>query len=295
MRGRPRRPAAVALVAALVAACGLDAPVPSPTPTPAPEPTPTLTTYPLDTAVWYAGLVLTFGTATAELDRRGGTVSVPTSIENPGPDDLTLAAPIRIVAGRMTFEPTRESVLPSIAAGATGYTTLTYQIVGLGSIDDAVLRVGDPGDHQAVVPFVADDVSPVTLEPRAPKVSGTGNASDLRVTLRSAELRWDLPDWGEELPSESAALTVTYDASYRGSFSGGFAFTGDNVALKLPDGTIVEARRDGRSQSVALIGTGRTVRGLSSRFEIPSGTPGTYVLLVRNGSAQGTIRIVIPR
>ena len=55
-----------------------------------------------------------------------------------------------------------------------------------------------------------------TLEPVTLAVKGTANAADLRVILRTGELRWDLPDWGQELPVNTAALTVTYDATYRG-------------------------------------------------------------------------------
>ena len=49
-------------------------------------------------------------------------------------------------------------------------------------------------------------------------------------------LRWDLPDWSQELDASLEALTLTYDVTYTGDFAGGFAFTGDNVALRLPDG-----------------------------------------------------------
>jgi hypothetical protein len=292
--GRLRRLAAVLLVGALLAACGPDEPTASASPSAVPKPTPTTTTYRLGTAVWYAGLVMTFGTATAVLDEHGGTVAVETTIENRGSDDQTLGASIRIVAGGKAFEPTRDSVLPTLAAGATAYTTLHYDVVGLGTVDDAVLQVGAPGEHHGVVPFVAGSVAPVTLQPVAVAASGTGNAASLRLTVRSAELRWDLPDWAAELPSGIAALTVSYDVTYRGTFSGGFAFTGANVALRLPDGSIVRARDDGRSQSLALLLPGRIVRGLATRFEIPAGVPGSYALLVENGSARATIPLAIP-
>jgi hypothetical protein len=79
-----------------------------------------------------------------------------------------------------------------------------------------------------------------------------------------------------------------------GTFTGGYAFTGGNVALRLPDGTVVETRRDGHSQSIELIGAHQTKRGLSSRFEIPAGTTGKCTLLVRNGESNDTISLTIP-
>ena len=115
----------------------------------------------------------------------------------------------------------------------------------------------------------------------------------LRITIRGAVLRWDLPDWSEELNADLAVLTLTYDVTYLGDFSGGFAFTGDNVALRLPTNTMVESRQDGHSQSVELIGPGKTKKGLFSRFELPSGMTGRFALVVRNGSASKAIPFVV--
>jgi hypothetical protein len=133
-----------------------------------------------------------------------------------------------------------------------------------------------------------------TLEPVSLAVKGTANAADVRVTIKTAELRWDLPDWALELPVNTAALTVTYDATYHGTFAGGLAFSADNVSLVLPDGTTVKPRKDGRSQSVALLMPNKTQAGLVSRFEVPSGLSGTYTLKFSNGSARGQIQITVP-
>jgi hypothetical protein len=62
------------------------------------------------------------------------------------------------------------------------------------------------------------------------------------------------------------------------------------VALRLPDGSWIQPRHDGHSQSIELIGAGKTKTGLSSRFEIPSGVSGSYALIVRNGTAHRLIQ-----
>jgi len=126
-------------------------------------------------------------------------------------------------------------------------------------------------------------------------LKGTGTAGSLKVVVRQLEIRWDLPDWHDELPFATEAVTITYDATYTGSFAGGFAFTDDNVGLRLPFGAVVPPRQDGHSQSVALIGPGKTSRGLISRFEIPDGTTGKFLLLLHDGSASGSVAIVIGR
>jgi hypothetical protein len=77
-RRRSSRPpllvALVAIVAVVAAACDAEAPSPSPTAGPTAEPTAVVTRYPLNADVWYAGLQLTLGEATATLDARGGSV-----------------------------------------------------------------------------------------------------------------------------------------------------------------------------------------------------------------------------
>jgi hypothetical protein len=123
---------------------------------------------------------------------------------------------------------------------------------------------------------------------------GTGTAGDLRINLRHGVLRWDLPDWSQQLASDLQALTLTYNVTYLGEFAGGFAFTGDNVYLRLPDDSIVNPRRDGHSQSVELIGAKKTKDGLFSRFEIPAGMTGKFALFVKNGETKTAIVFTVP-
>ncbi|HEY2887423.1 MAG TPA: hypothetical protein VGJ17_02325, partial [Candidatus Limnocylindrales bacterium] len=62
----------------------------------------------------------------------------------------------------------------------------------------------------------------------------------------------------------------------------------------LPDGTTVGPRPDGRSQSVTLLLPGKPQLGLSTRFEVPSGMPGKYILVIRNGSARASLPFTVP-
>jgi hypothetical protein len=286
--------AMLAVLGTILGGC-LDAPVASapPSPTPLPEPTPITTTYDLDTKVWYEGLELTFGRAVAELDAFGGPVTVSVRIENPAAEETDLKAPIRLVVGAAVVDPTRESRIPSIPGGGAVTVQLEYDIRDMASADTAVVTVGADPLHIARVPFTEAGGDAVVFEPIVFALSGTGTAGSLRVTLRRGELRWDLPDWSQELDDSIVALTITYDVTYVGDFPGGYAFTGDNVQLRLPDGKRVEPRADGRSQSIELIGAGRTKRGLFSRFEIPNGLRGEFRLIVIDGSKQRSIAFTI--
>jgi hypothetical protein len=125
----------------------------------------------------------------------------------------------------------------------------------------------------------------VSLQPQTATLSGSTRTTNFHVSLRAVSRRWDLPDWNDELPVTTQAMTITYDSTYAGSFAGGIAFTADNVQLRLPDGTKVSPRPDGHSQSIELIGPGKTVKGMTSRFEIPDGLTGKFALLILDGSS----------
>ena len=291
----PRRLALLALASALaVGACGSDQPAVSSIPSERPLPTAAVTRYELNTTIWYAGMVVTFGSATTIFDPSGGTVTILLRVSNPGTDDRTFDAPVRITAAAQGFDPVHGTEPPLVPAGGAVDELISFDVPGRPSVDDAVIRIGASEANQAIVPFGNGPVKLATLEPVTLDVKGTANAADLRVTIKTGELRWDLPDWAQELPVNTAALTLTYDATYRGTFGGGLAFSGDNVSLALPDGSTLKPRKDGRSQSVALLLPGKTQSGLSSRFEVPSGLSGTYTLTFTNGSGHGQIQITVP-
>jgi hypothetical protein len=283
----------VALAAGL-AACGeANVPTPGPTATRAPDPTPTVTVYDLGATVWYEGLIVHVDRATATLDPRGGPLVLTLRIENPTGDAGELNGPIRIAVGTIRVEPNHDSSVPLVPPNESMPVQLTYDLQGIASVDAGAIEIGVSPDHIARVPFTSQGGDAAFLQPVSLTVTGAATSVDLKITLRGGELRSDLPDWSQELSASLEVLTLTYDATYAGTFGGGFAFTGDNVALRLPDGTVVSARRDGHSQSVELIGANKTKKGLFSRFEIPSGLRGKFALLVRNGSTQKAIVFTI--
>ncbi len=276
------------IVAIVLAGCLGDSATPSPSPTPAALQTAVVTTYPLETTVWVEGLVVTVHYATASLDVKGGPVTVSMRIANPGSEPASLSVPPRLAASGAVFTVVSGTVLPEVVAGASEEISLVFDVEGRSSIEDGVLRIGRPGDHQAKIPFTRGAVPALTLEPQPGVLSAAVTAGDLRLALRHREVRWDLPDWYQELPMTTEALTLIYDVTYVGTFTGGFAFTGANVVLRLPNGTLVGPRQDGHSQSLVVIGAGKTARSLTSRFEIPTGTTGTIGLVISDGLVRQT-------
>lgn len=288
------RASVLLLVAVLAAGCG-DQPVRSapPTATPVPEPTPVSRTYELGTQVWYEGLVVTFDRVTSLLDVHGGTVSLVVGVANPNGDPVGLDAGISLAIGDEHVEATHDSAVPEVPGNGSVAAVLTFELQSIASIDDAVFELGRAPDHIARVPVTPAGGKALTFKPQTFGLKGSAQASTLKLALKSGLLRWDLPDWTQELNANLQVLTVTYDVTYMGDFAGGLAFTGENVALKLPDGKVVSARKDGHSQSVELVGAHRTKKGLFSRFEIPSGLTGTYTLLVRIPGVEKTIKFTI--
>jgi hypothetical protein len=281
---RLRRAGCVAALSVVLGGCLSGTPTPAPSASPELGiPVPSAVVYTPATTAWVAGFVVTFERATADLDPKGGPVTVILTIQNPGDTDTSLDVPIQLTSGETAFALGHGTELPDIAAGGFAEVRLEFEVVGQGSIADGVLHIGRPGDHRVAIPLEPNDAELVTLEPQAASLNASGRAGNIRLTTRSRVLRWDLPDWHDELPLATEALTVTYDITNFGTFSGGMAFTADNVRLRLPDGTLVAPRSDGHSQSIVLIGAGKTARGLSSRFEIPSGTTGRLAIVIRDG------------
>lgn len=291
---RAARRTSLLALAMVLAACG-DAITPSGAPTAAitPEPTPVTTVYELGAKVWYEGLVLTFDRVSATLAERGGLVDVLVGVANPGADAADLSGRVVLVVGGTRVEPTRDSNIPEVPGAGSVAAVLVYELQAIPSIDDAVIEIGESPAHVARVPMTPDAGALVSYEPKGLTLAGSATASSLKVTLRGGLLRSDLPDWWQELGAKLEALTLTYDVTYTGDFAGGLAFTGENVALRLPDGSVIAARRDGHSQSVELIGSRKTKKGLFSRFEIPTGLRGSFALLVRNSGTERTIKFTI--
>lgn len=288
------------VVAVAAAACGEPAPSLTPTPrvTPTPEPTPTvLISMPVVTA-WTAGFVLVIVDAMGTFDTRGGIVEATIRFENPGPDEAALDVPIRLTSGGTGWEPHRDTPVPLVPPGGETQATIRFTVDRPVDPRSLVLRIGRSSDHQVIVPLRLgvrgqDPIATVTLRPDTALEDATVKAGQLTIALDRAELRYDLPDWRLTLPNDMVLLTFTYDATYTGSFAGGFAFSGENIRLRLTDGAEITARPDGRSQAIELLLPKKVASGLVSRFEIPADT--SMVLLeITDGSKSATLELFVP-
>jgi hypothetical protein len=190
---------------------------------------------------------------------------------------------------------TRDSAFPEVASGRDGAAEIRFTVIGQFDLGAATIVVGAPDAHQAVVPLRAAGGA-VTLEPVAiaRPAKPLATAGSLKISMLTAEIRADLPDWGLELPSATLAITITYDVAYIGTFDGGASFTADNIRLRLPNGGFIAPRRDGRSQSTTVLKPKATARSLSSRFEIPLPAGGSYQLVIQDGAHRAGVPFAVP-
>ena len=249
----------------------------------APEPSAETTTVQVDQAISFAGFKVALGAATAEItEGRGGTVAIEAAFENTGSEDARFDGTLNLSSAGENATEAFDMDIPSVPGGLSGKGMLTFDVEDSFTFDDAVLTIGLPANQQAIVPLTATAGTAVTLEPVAVDATGEGTADTLKLELLGGEYRADQPWNHGQMKKGSFVLTLNYDASFLSDFAGGFAFTGENVALKLPDGTTVGTIQDGDSQSIELIGPESTVKDLFSRFEIEDPAAGEYALLVRS-------------
>jgi hypothetical protein len=232
---------------------------------------------------WFAGFHVTFGKATSTIEPNGrGTLTLEATFENTGDESARLDATLTLVSADETARDGFEMDIPRVPGGQTAKGTFAFDVDESFSFDDAVLTLGQPTNQQAIVPLSVKAGMAVSQKPVELNLSGSGKAGSLKLALNGGEIRADSPWKHGQQKKGSLILTVRYDASFESGFAGGFAFTAENVALKLPDGTTVGVIQDGESQSTELIGPNSTKKDLFSRFEIDDPAPGAYVLLVRS-------------
>jgi hypothetical protein len=265
-------------------------------PTATAEPTAATTTVEVGGEAWFAGFHVTFGTATAEVKPgRGGSVTIEAMFENTGDEAGRLDATLDLAYDGEHATDAMEMDIPSVPGGTSGKGLFAFRVEDSFTFEDAVLTLGRSTNQQAVVPLTPAAGTAVTQEPVAVAVTGSATADSLKLEANGAELRADQPWSHGQLEDGSFVLTVEYDATFLSDFAGGFAFTAENVALRLPDGTTVGVIQDGRSQSIELIGPESTVKDLYSRFEIEDPAAGDYALLVRSfDDAEDEIPFSIP-
>jgi hypothetical protein len=241
---------------------------------------------------WHAGWKVTLDEATFAAGDFRATVTMDATFENLGADTATFDSQTVLTAGGDNFEGERFGEgLPEVPGGLTGNGELIFEVTNEFAFDDAVLIIGNAENNQAFIPIGPDATEElVTLEPQAVAVSGPIVVGALTINVESAEVRADLPDTHSEIENGNTSITFQFSASPAAGIQiGQGVLQSDAFALKLPDGTAVAVRSDGRSGVNELLQgkEGTTIPDLSVRFEIPLPAEGAYALVVRGNYGPG--------
>ncbi len=306
-RGRLQLVILSGLLAAALAACGGSAAAtkapsgadPTAAPLDTEQPTATAPSAPEDVTIdvakeaWFAGFHVTFGSATLEHKNGRGTVRIEAMFENTGDDSARLDATISLESAGETANEAFDMDIPGVAGFGKSKGLFAFSVKDTFSFDDAVLTLGLPTNQQAIIPLKGGADAAVSLEPSQLTLSGSATAGDLKLDVTSGELRADSPWKHGQQKKGTLILTIGYNATFDSDFAGGFAFTGENVRLKLPDGSLAAAIGDGQSQSIELISAHTTKKDLLTRFEIEDPAEGTYTFVVVDGDATGEASFTI--
>lgn len=259
----------------------------------------------VDQDFWHSGWQVELGDAAFEPGDSGATVTIEAVFNNLGTDTSTFDSQTILIAGGENYEAERFAEgLPEVPGGLSGNGEFVFDVNDDFSFDDAVLRIGNAQNNQALVPIGPDATEElVTLEPQAVVVTGTATAGAVTVTLEGAEVRVDLPDAHSITEKGSTTITIRFSATPSAGIQlGQGVLQSENVALRLPDGTAVAVRSDGRSGVNEILQgkEGTTIPDLSVRFEIPSPAAGEYGFILRGNygpggaMAEGELAFTIP-
>ena len=236
---------------------------------------------------WHAGWKVTLGEATLGQDELGNrTVTIDVTFENLSSRTSTFNSRIVLTSGGNSFgDIGSEQDLPNVPGLLSNTGLLAIEVDDTFSLDDATLIVGNPDNNQAIVPIgPASPDELISLEPLQIAAAGSAAAGPVSFTVTGVELRADLPDSSDEVEKGRLAIIVSFEVTVGAGIPiGEGVLQSGNVALKLPDGTAVAVRSDGRSGVNELLQgkEGTTIQDLSVRFIVPEPAAGQYAFIVR--------------
>jgi hypothetical protein len=226
----------------------------------------------INRTVWYAGLKLTFGTASYQ----GGDqprVTVELSIENLGTAQAGGYEASTTLGTGGKFYDGRLDGITNVPGLVTSKARLLFDVGGPVDLSSAVITVGGADKAQAVVPLDPNGKL-VSLEPKTVLKDAKINVRTLAMSVSVCELRSDLVSDHREVDRNSASVACTVDLKYTGNSGGGHLVVDTNFRLKLPDGTVVAPEK----YPIEDLNTDGVKQGETLRFTIRWPAPGGYAL-----------------
>jgi hypothetical protein len=251
----------------------------------------------LDKTIWHSGWKLRLGTAALTEKSFGPrTVEIDAVFENLGVEAATFNSVVAIVTdgGGFDAEGGTNDVPSNVGGGLKSNGVLAVQVDEDFEFDDATLVIGNSENNQAKVPLGPEGEALVTQEPVALDVTGQIVAGALTIDVEGVEVRADVPDTHDQIEEGYKLVIVRFRATPASGIQiGQGVLQSEAVALKLPDGTSVSVRQDGRSGVNELLQgrEGTTIRDLSVRFEVPEPLAGAFAFHVQGAYGPGGARV----
>jgi hypothetical protein len=233
----------------------------------------------INKAVWFAGFKLAVKSATLKTDPDSGTgtVDLAVNFNNEGRDPVRFDGQINL-HWRGNTDKFDIATLSTVAPGASSDATLTFSVDDRFTFDGAVVTIGAPDHHQAVIPLGTTGPF-INLAPARVSVTGPVSAGTLKGNVTGGELRADVERSHLELDRTQEALFLSLDVNWTGN--GNYTLSRDNFALLLPTGSQVTADE----APIDVLNPGATRTNETVRFTVPEPTSGFYAFLLRDPTA----------
>jgi hypothetical protein len=230
-------------------------------------------------AVWFAGFKLTVKAATLKTDPDSGTgtLDLAVTFNNEGSDPVRFDGQINLQWGGST-DKFDIATLPTVAPGANSDDTLTFSVDDRFTFDGALVTIGAPDHHQAVIPLGSTG-SFINLAPVRVSVTGSVTAGNLKANVTGGELRADVARSHLELDRTQDALSFSIDINWSGI--GNYTLGPDTFALLLPTGSRVTADE----APIDVLNPGATRTNETVRFTVPEPASGFYAFVLRDPTA----------
>lgn len=254
----------------------------------------------IDEAFWHSGWKVELASAT--LNPETPAVTFEGTFENLGEATAEFNSQLIIEqADRKYDKRAAGDQVPFVSGGGVQEGSFGIVVDGNFNFDQAILVVGKAGNQQARVPLGGAGEL-ISLEPQRMDVQGQAVAGRLVLDLSEVEIRTDLPDIHNTTKAGQRVMVVRFfatDTRPAGTASS-HNLQSQNLALKLPNGTTLAVRSDGRSAPNVLVTSAMAKSVLTARFDITDPVAGSYALVVQGpyadagGAAAGEVRFQIP-
>ena len=211
-----------------------------------------------------------------------GDLELDLSLQNLTPTSLQPQGEWSVTTKGASKPPSDLSSLKEIPGDGKAPGTISMTLDDF-SMDDAVVTFGAATTNQAKVPLgTTGEV--VSYAPTTQSVSGSATSGDLTIKLTKVETRVYGPGTGyRQADAGKVYIVITGQATT--SASNGYAFSGDNLTLTLPDGTAVTGvdTQTSKGSCCAVIDANAAL-GFTEIFVTSDPPQGKYTASVVNGT-----------